>query len=189
MERLGQRSQLDRPFAALSGGEMRMVGLAQALMGAPRLLILDEFTRGLATEDRQRVMKCLALLPRDRLVLFSTHQCEDVEALDARLLLLWDGALAYDGRSAGLRRSAAGHVRRLPYAAALPPGALVSRSDPAGRWKRVVSCWPLTGGEELPPLGGEDLSPAGGEDLPPTLEDACLWFWMDRSARKERDRP
>ncbi len=73
------------------------VGIAQALLNDPRLLIVDEPTAGLDPEERQRLRTLLREMAGDRIIIFSTHICSDVESIATRVAVVAGGALlAYD---------------------------------------------------------------------------------------------
>jgi ABC-2 type transport system ATP-binding protein len=95
---------------ALSGGMRRRVGLAQALIGDPDLLVLDEPTAGLDPEQRLRFRHVVSSLVDRQTVLLSTHQTEDVAALCGRVVVLDRGRVRFDGPPADLARQAAGRV-------------------------------------------------------------------------------
>jgi ABC-2 type transport system ATP-binding protein len=78
-------------IGSLSGGTRRRVGLAQALLGEPRLLVLDEPTAGLDPEQRLRFRETVSRIGEDRTVLLSTHQTEDVAALCTRVVVINEG--------------------------------------------------------------------------------------------------
>jgi ABC-2 type transport system ATP-binding protein len=86
-----------RPLGGFSVGMRRRVGIAQALLNDPQVLILDEPTAGLDPEERTRFRELLADLGRDRIVLLSTHIVSDVEAIAGRVLIVAGGRLLYDG--------------------------------------------------------------------------------------------
>ena len=83
----------------LSGGQRRRVGLAQALLGDPRVLVLDEPTTGLDPAQRADLRRTLSTLGHRSTVLLSTHQTEDVAALCERVVVLAGGAVRFDGPS------------------------------------------------------------------------------------------
>lgn len=85
--------ELDKRLAAYSGGMKQRLLLASALLGNPKLLILDEPTAGLDPKERVRVRDLLAKLAKDRIVLVATHVVSDVETVATEILLLKDGKL------------------------------------------------------------------------------------------------
>ncbi|WP_067169858.1 ATP-binding cassette domain-containing protein [Microtetraspora niveoalba] len=94
----------------LSGGMRQRLALAQALLGDPDLLILDEPTVGLDPEQRMRFRALVSLLGESRTVLLSTHQTEDVAALCERVVVMRDGAAVFRGTPGDLAATAAGRV-------------------------------------------------------------------------------
>ena len=101
-----------RKVAKLSGGQRRRLAIAQALIGTPDLLILDEPTTGLDPEQRAALRGLLGGL--DGTVLLSTHQTEDVSALCDRVLVIDGGRLRFDGTVPDLLATAAGRVHLGP---------------------------------------------------------------------------
>ena len=140
--------------ARLSGGQRRRVGLAQAMLGDPALLVLDEPTTGLDPAQRATLRRTLSVAAQESTVLLSTHQTEDVAALCERVVVLAGGRVRFDGSVLDLVATAAGQVW---LCAADVPGAPVSWRTGTGRY-RVV--------------GG--TRPPAAEAAEPTLEDAYL---------------
>lgn len=80
----------------LSGGTLRRAGIAQAIVHAPSLVVLDEPTVGLDPEQRSWFHEIIRELSSDRCLLISTHLLEDVEALAQRVIILDEGAVRFD---------------------------------------------------------------------------------------------
>jgi len=110
LERVGLSDVAGRRIRTLSGGMRRRVALAQALLGDPRLLLLDEPTAGLDPEQRLRFREVASELADHRVVLLSTHQTEDVAALCQRVIVLRGGQVAFEGAPADLSALARARV-------------------------------------------------------------------------------
>ena len=94
----------------LSGGMRRRLALAQALIGSPPFLVLDEPTAGLDPEQRFRFRELISDLSESRTVLLSTHQTEDVSAICDRVLVMDQGRVLFDGSPRHLASVATGKV-------------------------------------------------------------------------------
>jgi ABC-2 type transport system ATP-binding protein len=138
----------------LSGGMRRRVILAQALLGDPELLVLDEPTAGLDPELRLRFRELISGIAERQTVLLSTHQTEDVAALAHRVVVMTAGRVRFEGTPSELAGTAGGKVwiSDGPDAA-----AQLSWRTGEGRHRHI--------GEE---------APAGADLVEPTIEDAYL---------------
>src|SRR6185503_11301534 len=94
----------------LSGGMRRRVGLAQALLCDPDLLVLDEPTVGLDPEQRLRFREMISHAGEGRTVVLSSHQTEDIAALCTRIAVIHEGRARFVGTPAELIARAAGRV-------------------------------------------------------------------------------
>lgn len=88
---------LDRPLEALSKGYRRRVALAGAMIHDPPVLILDEPTDGLDPNQKKAMRAWLAELRRDKAILISTHQLDEVEAMCSRAIVIAGGVIVADG--------------------------------------------------------------------------------------------
>ena len=102
LELVGLGDVAGRRIRKLSGGMRRRIALAQALLGDPPLLVLDEPSAALDREQRLRFRELVSELGESRIVLVSTHQTEDGAALCQRVIVLRDGHDAFDGTPAQL---------------------------------------------------------------------------------------
>lgn len=154
-----------RPLGGFSGGMRQRVGIAQALLNDPQLLIVDEPTAGLDPEERVRFRNLLSELSGERIVILSTHIVSDVEATATDIALISQGKLVAHDTPEELLRRVEGKVWELVVPSSelnnLKQSHLVSntirRSD--GVHARV--------------LGVHGLN--GAQPVAPTLEDAYLF--------------
>jgi len=93
-----------------SGGMLRRVGIAQALLGDPKLIVVDEPTAGLDPEERVHFRNLLFELGKDRVVILSTHIVKDIEETCSRLALLLDGRIRFQGSPSDFVRAAQGET-------------------------------------------------------------------------------
>ncbi|MFS8064646.1 MAG: ATP-binding cassette domain-containing protein, partial [Luteimonas sp.] len=110
LAQVGLSDAADRRLGEFSGGMRQRVGIAQALLNDPRLLIVDEPTVGLDPEERLRFRHLLSDLAIDRLVILSTHIVSDIEASAGSLAIMAKGRLLFCGTPEALIADAAGHV-------------------------------------------------------------------------------
>jgi len=139
---------------ALSGGMRQRLGIAQALLGEPDLLILDEPTAGLDPEQRLRFRELLSGLPGEPVIVLSTHQADDIAAICPTVIVLIQGRVRFTGTPAELAATAAGQVWAADQRDAR---AHLSWRGGDNRWRHV----------------GE-LPPADAELVAPTVEDGYL---------------
>lgn len=110
LERVGLADTGDRRLGQFSGGMRQRVGIAQALLNDPALLIVDEPTVGLDPDERMRFQHLITDLAGDRLVILSTHIVSDVEASATAIAVMAAGKLRFHGSPGQLIRQADGHV-------------------------------------------------------------------------------
>lgn len=95
--KVGLQKAFNKKMKNLSGGMKRRVGIAQAMLNNPQILILDEPTAGLDPNERIRFRNLISELAEERLVLLSTHIVSDVEYIANEILLMKDGQLIHKG--------------------------------------------------------------------------------------------
>lgn len=100
----------DKAIAGFSGGMRQRFGIAQALIGNPELIIVDEPTAGLDPEERNRFLNLLAAIGDNVVVILSTHIVDDVADLCPRMAVLANGRLQLEGKPAELIASTRGRV-------------------------------------------------------------------------------
>lgn len=97
--KVGLQKAVNKKMKNLSGGMKRRVGIAQAMLNDPKILILDEPTAGLDPNERIRFRNLISELAEDRLVLLSTHIVSDIEYIANEIWLMKDGKLMHKGTS------------------------------------------------------------------------------------------
>lgn len=97
IDRVGLSAEADKATRSLSGGMLRRLGLAAALLGEPALLLLDEPMAGLDPEQRQLMRRLIAKVAGDSTVVLSTHLAEDVSELASSVCVLDRGRVRFSG--------------------------------------------------------------------------------------------
>jgi ABC-2 type transport system ATP-binding protein len=110
LEIVAMQPVADHKLPTYSGGMKQRIGIAQALLNDPELLIVDEPTAGLDPAERVRFRTLLASLTSDRVIILSTHIISDVEAVASRLVILQQGHMLADTTPEALLTSVAGKV-------------------------------------------------------------------------------
>ena len=156
-----------RPLGGYSGGMKQRVGIAQALLNDPQLLIVDEPTAGLDPEERMRFRNLLSDLSGERIVILSTHIVSDVEAAATDIAIIQKGRLLTHAAPEKLLQAVVGKV----WEWAAPSADL-----PAIRQQHLVS-GAIRGSEGVRVRAISPTAPSPkAEPVPPTLEDAYLYF-------------
>ena len=167
LEMVGLSDASKRKLKGFSGGMRRRVGIAQALLNDPRLLIVDEPTAGLDPEERIRFRNLLSDLAGERTVLLSTHIVEDVAQTSRELAVLDGGRVLFRGTSEGLIQAARGRVWTVETDGPKPNGGLT-----------VVSTLHLETSVQYRVVG-EPPQHLRATETAPSLEDGYVWLMRE----------
>ena len=155
-----------RKVKSFSGGMLQRLGIAQAIAGSPRLMIVDEPTAGLDPEERLRFYRVLAELAQDRIVLLSTHLVEDVAVLCRRFAVIRNGVIIARTTPAEARAAVDGTIFE---------GEVTAQELQELHLTRTVTQSMLVEGRHRLRVYDPDGEVAPGfHEVPPTLEDAYL---------------
>ncbi len=178
LERVNLTFAARRAVKGYSGGMRQRLGIAQAIAGDPRLIIVDEPTAGLDPEERLRFYHLLSELAVNRIVLLSTHIVEDVAVLCPRFAAIREGRLLAVTTPSEARSAIAGRIFE---------GTVAAEDLPRLRTERMVTQALLVEGRNrariYEPSG---TPPAGFQAVPVTLEDAYLVL-MRLGSQPERE--
>ena len=166
LERVNLGFAAKRKVKGYSGGMRQRLGIAQAIAGNPKLIIVDEPTAGLDPEERQRFYRILAEFASDRLVLLSTHIVEDVAVLCPRFAVISKGRLVAVTTPGEARANLAGTIHE---------GRGTNEELLHIREQHLVTQAVLVEGQNRVRIHVPDQQPPAGFSLvEPTLEDAYM---------------
>jgi ABC-type multidrug transport system ATPase subunit len=166
LERVNLSWAARRKVKGYSGGMRQRLGLAQAIAGNPRLIIVDEPTSGLDPEERLRFYRLLAELAEQRTVILSTHIVEDVAVLCSRFAVIRGGKVLAVTSPSAARQAIAGRIWEGTVTAA--EAAELQRS------RQVTQAILVEGRNRMRVYEPNGSPPPGFEQAAPTLEDAYL---------------
>jgi ABC-2 type transport system ATP-binding protein len=168
LDQVGLLEVRDRQANRLSGGMKRRLGIAQALIGNPKIIVVDEPTTGLDPDERIRFRNILSQLSQhDVTIILSTHIVGDISSTCQGMALLNKGELVFSGSPENLVKNAEGHVFRLtlnPY-----DYEIVKEKY------NVISTIPVEAGWEVQ-IVSDDVPEYPSETIIPNIEHAYVYF-------------
>lgn len=169
LDRVHLTRDADRALKTYSGGMQRRVGIAQALLGEPDLLIVDEPTAGLDPEERVNLRNLLVDVAVERTVLLSTHIVEDVSQSCSALAVMAHGVVIFKGHPRTLIDQARGKVSSV---------LITDGSRPPAHLAVVAAQQQVTGVQYR--VLGDAVALPGAVAVEPTLEDGYIWLMRNR---------
>lgn len=173
LERVNLTEFRNRKVGALSGGMKRRLGIAQAILHEPRLVIFDEPTSGLDPEERIRVRNLLSELGGDRIIVLSTHIVADVASAAQKIAVMKRGAIIFYGEPAEMIE----RVRGRTWQGMTDDAGLATLSA-----QHTVTEVQREAGGVFVRLVAETVDFPGLELREPSLEDAYVWIMGEGTA-------
>jgi ABC-type multidrug transport system ATPase subunit len=168
LDQVGLLEVRDRKANRLSGGMKRRLGIAQALIGNPRIIVVDEPTTGLDPDERIRFRNILSQLSQnDVTIILSTHIVGDISSTCQGMALLNKGELVFNGRPEDLVKHAQGHVFKMM----LTP----FEYDKVKERYNVISTIPVDAGWEVQVVS-DDVPEFESSAIIPNIEHAYVYF-------------
>jgi len=166
LETVGLSDVRNKKMRKFSGGMIQRVGIAQAMLNDPKILILDEPTAGLDPKERVRFRNLISSLSKDRIVILSTHIVSDIETIANRVIMFKDHKLFANDEPAALCAALAGKVYEIDDISTIDHTylELTERQD---------------GGKTVTRFACEHDCGGNAQSVSPNLEDVFLYIYRD----------
>lgn len=170
LDRVGLAQVGNRKIKTFSGGMKQRLGIAQALLNDPKVLVLDEPTVGLDPKERVKFRNMISSLSADRIVIFSTHIVSDVEYIADQILVMKDGRIMHQGRPEQITKEVEGKVWECK----------VENKD-VNHYvaKYTVGNLKMEDGYTILRIVADSKPMDGAESVSPTLEDLYLYYFEE----------
>lgn len=175
LEEVGLAEDARRKIKTYSGGMKQRLGIAQAMINDPAILVLDEPTAGLDPKERVHFRNLIAGFAKDKIVILSTHIVSDVEFIANRILVMRQGSFVMDGSLEQLVAQAAGKVWECHVDA--------RRADAMAASMLVANVRYASDGHAVVRVVSDDCPMEGALAAEPTLEDLYLLVFRDAARR------
>jgi ABC-2 type transport system ATP-binding protein len=168
LDQVGLLEVRDRQANRLSGGMKRRLGIAQALIGNPKIIVVDEPTTGLDPDERIKFRNILSMLSRNEVtIILSTHIVGDISSTCQKMALLNRGELVFNGAPENLVNLANGHVFKLNLSG--------YEYERVKEKYNVISTIPVDTGWEVQ-IVSDDIPEYQADIITPNIEDAYVYF-------------
>ena len=181
LDTVGLAGEERRRIRTFSGGMKQRLGIAQAVLNEPEVLVLDEPTAGLDPKERVRFRNLIASFAKDKIVLLSTHIVSDVEYIADRIVMMRAGQVVLTGAPDQIVGAVSGKVWEARVGAA--------EADRLAERLTVGNVHYLEGGEALVRIVCDERPVEGARPVEPTLEDLYLHTFADEVTQAADARP